>query len=109
MAVRGMYSCWLYTWKRPTRTLRVEASCTRVASLAATSSVEFKPSRKASSGASDSITLPTITDMTAKVPGGADQGGLKRGEHSLPWIPGLKGATRRHPVLDKCPQSMLCK
>lgn len=74
----------------------MEASCTRVSSRAVTLTVEFKPSRKASSGASDSITLPTITDMTAKVPAGADQGGLKKGEHGLPWILGLKGATRRH-------------
>lgn len=62
--------CLLRTWKRPTRTLSVEASCTRTPSLAASSTVEFAPCRKFSSGARDSVTLPTITDMTAKVPAG---------------------------------------
>ena len=59
----------------------MEATCTRAASLAATSTVEFEACRKASSGASDSVTLPTITDMTAKVPAGGDQGGLKGRGH----------------------------
>lgn len=52
----------------------MEASCTRAASLAASSTVEFKACRKSSSGARDSVTLPTITDMTAKVPAGTSQG-----------------------------------
>lgn len=74
----------LGTWKRPTRTLSVEATCTRVASLAVLLIVAFSAWRKASSGARDSVTLPTITDMTAKVPAGPAGAGL-RGE-ALPTL-----------------------
>lgn len=65
----------------------MEASCTRAASLAASSTVEFEPCRKASSGAKDSVTLPTITDMTAKVPAGTRQG-MSQWERTLPY-PGV--------------------
>lgn len=80
----------------------MEASCTRKWSLATSSTVAFTPCRKFSSGARDSVTLPTITDMTAKVPAGVGQDGSE-GDRALtyPGVLPLRGEVRRQLVLDK--------